>query len=1456
MTFAARARACRPLSLSALLSSLFIVVLAAPAASQPQPGLAAGIFEIDGNLVSSDPSRIDWFGGGFGSPAGVIDPDSCAGSVMHLLDFPDAAFYRDDHWTGSESDTSFAGSRNKNNDCIDVDPWVIGSGSGPAKNDITESYSASYIDPATGENWLLLAFATRATNGASEIDFEFNAAGLNLDPATSQISGNGPDCGRTVGDFIVSINFVSGGSTPQPEVRRWDGTAYVPIDTTPAPGEPPHFLIAVNDGSVSAPCGAISPDGIVVPEYEALQFAEIAVNLTGVGVDLSDFCGKPRSTLSFKTRASDSFTAELKDVKLFPFQLVPSTACVITGDLEICQDGVTELCGPATDAAGNPLDYAWSNGATSQCVSFAGTDLGPGAHTIALVISNAFGCVDSCEVTLTVHPSLDVSATSAVACAGEAGTLTASVANGSGPYLYSWSSGETTASISPTEAGEYCVTVTDANGCQGQACATLTVHAPVEVSIADAEACAGDAGTLSASIQSGTGPYTYVWSSGETSASITPTESGEYCVTVTDANGCQGQACATFTVHAAVVVSVADAQACAGDAGTLSASVSGGTGPYTYVWSSGETSASISPTESGEYCVTITDANGCQGQACATLTLHAPVVVTVADAEACAGEAATLSARVASGAGPYTYLWSTGEAAESISPTEPGEYCVAVTDANGCVGEACATLSVHPLLDVSVNDSQTCAGEAATLSASLANGTEPFTYSWSTGETSESIAVSVAGEYCVTVTDANGCEGQACGTLSSHPTLDVSMQSIEVCEGGTASFNCAISNGSAPFTFSWNTGETSETISASEAGEYCVTVIDANGCEGQACATLGVNPALDVTMADVEVCAGDTATLTCTVSNGTGPFTYSWNSGETSETIAPTESGEYCVTVTDAKGCEGTACATFSIRPALDVSMDDVATCAGEVGTLRSSVSNGTGPYTFSWNTGETSEAISPAESGEYCVTVTDANGCEGQACATLTVYAGLVVAVDDAQTCDGESGVLSASVANGTAPYTYAWDTGETSASIVPTQPGDYSVTVTDANGCQGEATGTLAHESSPTCLIDGPQVLCAGDLETFIYSAGSPIVAAAKGAVAPSRNGGFGLRNAAAPTVAKSGAATPGVSAGAFSWAVDDPRAEILGPSDAAQVEVRFNGTGMFTISLEMTSGIGCSNSCQFRVHVLDCSGANCPRTVGFWGRQCEQSGNGDTKFSRSEMEEIVRWADARSEAFDFGTGDDAFAAFCEIINTDEMDQRHQAKRQFAGMLANVGVTNLGFVAANGDTVRLLEFTEIDCNFEATTIAELISEIDSILVALEHEDLDEPAVKWTYASIIRCTDDINNANGIGPVCGDVVRDDKEALPEEPPAALFKPSPNPSRGRTSVAYAVAGAQAQPVLISVYDIAGRRVRVLERGLKSAGRHSATWDGRNGQGIEVARGVYFIRGVIAGQAFSSRIVLVR
>ncbi|MEO6029058.1 MAG: FlgD immunoglobulin-like domain containing protein, partial [Candidatus Binatia bacterium] len=279
------------------------------------------------------------------------------------------------------------------------------------------------------------------------------------------------------------------------------------------------------------------------------------------------------------------------------------------------------------------------------------------------------------------------------------------------------------------------------------------------------------------------------------------------------------------------------------------------------------------------------------------------------------------------------------------------------------------------------------------------------------------------------------------------------------------------------------------------------------------------------------------------------------------------------------------------------------------------------------------------------------------------------------------------------------------------------------------------------------------------------------------------------------------------------------------------------------------------------IRCAVLNCPRTAGFWTQQCAQKTGGSTKFSRAQMDQITAKVDDVSSFFDWASGD--FNSFCAIVNPPSpMDQRKQAKRQFAVLLANYATDLLNLTPNNGAELLLDASTPVSCaGLNARTIGELITEVDLLLATLEGQDLTQ--VKARYGDIISCTDAINNGLTIPTTANCEHGSDTSGSQSggDPSidavnTQLYRAVPNPFASVTQFSYEVTGAEAG-VDIAVYDVAGRQIRKLVHSTQQAGRYIATWDGKSDDGVSVTRGVYFVRTVIAGtKAPVQRLLFVR
>lgn len=760
----------------------------------------------------------------------------------------------------------------------------------------------------------------------------------------------------------------------------------------------------------------------------------------------------------------------------------------------------------ASGSNGAPFTYAWNTGATGALLN----NIAAGTYTVTA--TDAAGCTESLTISLDEPTVLTASTVVDVPIScngGSDGEITASGNGGTPGYTFAWSTSATTATITNLSAGTYTVTVTDNNGCTSTDIRILNEPSAVSVSIAsqtNVSCIGGNDGSITANAATGGTPgYTYAWSNGGTGLSITGLSAGTYTVTATDLNGCTDTAQATITEPATGVSvsisSVTDVDCNGNSTGSITANAAtGGASPYSYLWSNGGTNLTNSNLAAGTYTITVTDNNGCTDTAQAVVDEPAVLALdtTSTTAPSCnTANDGSITVAATGGTPVYAYSWSSGGSSATESGLADGTYTVTVTDDNGCTTTLAVTLTAPPALVINVavdNDVSCFGGNDGSLTATPAGGSGPFIYSWSSGGTAATETGLAAGTYTVTVTDNNGCTGTGSGTIAqpaSAVTASIASSSDVSCFGGNDGDATAAGSGGTPgYTFSWSNGPTTALNNNLSAGTYTVTVTDANSCTDTASVVIGA-PAngVDITIAsttNVDCNGASTGSITANAATGgTAGYTYAWSNGPTTLANTGLVAGTYTITVTDANGCTDTASATITEPTTIvvDTASTTLPTCAtAGNGSITLTVSGGTPGYTYVWSSGGTAITESGLDAGLYVVTVTDNNGCTASLSVNLGDQGGIdaSITVDNNITCAGDTnGELTAAGATGTAPYTFAWNTGATSATISNLASGNYTVTVTDLNGCTDTAQASIAapnpinftsftNISNPTCDDD----------------------------------------------------------------------------------------------------------------------------------------------------------------------------------------------------------------------------------------------------------------------------------------------------------------------------------------------------------------------------------------------------
>lgn len=508
-----------------------------------------------------------------------------------------------------------------------------------------------------------------------------------------------------------------------------------------------------------------------------------------------------------------------------------------------------------------PYTYNWSPNVSTSAIA---TGLSVGVYVIT--VTDSTGCNAATDTVLLVNPTGPTltTATVPIKCFGGSGGSASVTATGGTPgYTYAWSpGGATTTSITGLTAGSYTVLVTDSKGCQSVAIANVNQPLPFSVgidSLLNVKCNGGNNGAIYVTGSGGTPSYTYSWSTGQTTTDITGLSPGSYKITITDANGCMADTTLSVTQPAPMAISVTSYDATCGlSNGTAWVwNVTGGSSPYTYLWSNGYPGSYNFGLSAGSYCCTVTDANGCEDSVCVTVNNIVPFTISATGTSPTCygGNNGNATVTVTGGGSPWTYSWSTTPVQTNATATNlsAATYTITVTDNSGCASSAIVTLTQPPQMTCSVvpMDPTICIGENVSLTATAGGGTSPYTYTWDNTVTANPYTVSPVATtvYTVVATDMNGCKAPPItDTVKVHKpiTVSISPTGITSCSGDTTVFTATASGGNGVYSYTWSPGgQTGSTVklTTSTTTIYTVTVTDTcSSPAGTASVKVTINP--------------------------------------------------------------------------------------------------------------------------------------------------------------------------------------------------------------------------------------------------------------------------------------------------------------------------------------------------------------------------------------------------------------------------------------------------------------------------------------------------------------------------------------------------------------------------------------------------------------------------------------
>ncbi len=835
------------------------------------------------------------------------------------------------------------------------------------------------------------------------------------------------------------------------------------------------------------------------------------------------------NTANIYNKCAGTYTVTVTDdmncTKAFPFDIVAPPLLQIDSikfTPVFCQGGSGSL---TVYVSGGNQPYAYNIGSGYQ-INPTFNNLGAGTYTVTVLDANNCTTVSN-PITIEENPALILNETHQnVLCSGEStGSIDLTVSGGTPLYSYYWQGPggyeAFTEDITNLIIGTYIVTVTDANNCTGTLSVEIT--SPNIITISETHtnvSCyGGNNGSITLTVVGGTAPYTYQWNGPSCPCPNTPNltnlQAGTYNVTVTDGNNCTATSSIVITQPNEITITGNITSInCYGECtGTITLTVNGGTPPYSYNWT-GPSCPCFGPNLSnlcaGFYNVTITDNNSCtrvrtfQIIQPPDIQINAFVQNPTCDG-ACNG---FINLNVNGGTPPFTFEWSHGPHTQNVNNLCAGTYTVTVTDSRNCKKTRTFNLVNPPGMNLTeTHTNVTCyGGNNGSIDLTVGGTyTLPLSYNWQgpNGFTSsnEDITNLIAGNYSVTVTDANNCSKTLSVVISELSNITISASIIHVsCNGSNdGSINITVTNGVSPYSYQWlgpgSFSSNNEDITGLAQGTYYLTVTDNLNCQKDTFFEITQPYPIQISHTQQNVsCFGlSNGSIDLTVTDGNPPYSYSWTGPSCPcgniEDISNLLAGVYNVTVTDNVNCTETYSVTITQPASLNISSShtNVSCSGGNDGTITLTVIGGTGPYNYTWSGPScpcpNAPNLTNLQAGTYNVTVTDQNNCTITTSVIITQPAA-ALSISTTQTnvsCfGGNNGSISLFANGGTPPYNYSW-TGPScpcpnTPNLTNLEAGIYNVTVTDQNNCTSTTSVTITQPSDINVISNTTNVTCYG--------------------------------------------------------------------------------------------------------------------------------------------------------------------------------------------------------------------------------------------------------------------------------------------------------------------------------------------------------------------------------------------
>ncbi len=749
----------------------------------------------------------------------------------------------------------------------------------------------------------------------------------------------------------------------------------------------------------------------------------------------------------------------------YELTITNSQGCSAVDDIQVTLNNppILDLGGNQVSCGASMLNanienvtYNWSTSETSPTIEATVSD------TYILTVTDGNGCTAMDSVTVSIVDDLEINlGADTTACATV--TLDLGLPN----LNYTWSTpngGSTTLEVN--NSGLYAVTVEDNDGCSDTDEIMITINPSLDLELGESiESC------IPTTVSTTATNVEYAWANvSDSQIILSDTEevlienTGQYTLTISNDEGCITTDTIEVNIESNLDLELGpDTMTC----GAIELNTNNP--DANHEWSvTLENQPTTTVTNTGMVNVTITDDNGCSATDSIFVTIMDELELEVDKGDISCANASDgfITLALNNGTGNFTYEWEHDPMnTPGFNQLAGGFYNVTVTDEADCtVTETIEIIEPTPLDALLISDNISCTNPEVAIRSNVQGGSGDYTYTWSSGTSTDSeITVSTPSIYSVTVMDENNCETIASTVIEGSDPLNIEVASTtpNPCPSdqlGSVSINIIEGNGD--YNYNWtylNTGasinENTANLNNLNAGTYQVIVSDAEGCTQTVVAEVEGTMQFTPTMQSVDGC-GTNGSATINIIGGTPPFNYLWSNKATTPSITALTSGEYTVEVTDANGCTLNDGVTIENNEAVlfDIEKTPIA-CNGDAnGALSIFPTNGVAPFNYNWSNGMMSEEIDMLAEGVYTVSVTDANDCVSLSSITMNDPAPIQANIDIQNTNFGID--IFVSPEGGTAPYTILWNDGYNGFLYENALAGDYTITITDANGCMYNET------------------------------------------------------------------------------------------------------------------------------------------------------------------------------------------------------------------------------------------------------------------------------------------------------------------------------------------------------------------------------------------------------------------